>query len=453
MNYIRHINNRSDFNLIVTLRDENGDAQPFPSAPFTMTFQAGGPTRYIVRSDDTSRVFRVTNDDTSLLVVFDFHETPRLGAGVLRCSLDFDEPNALFPDGSYDFTLPTVLDYEIWDGPTDFVGAVKCDLVLPYVKGDPGEPGVPGVAGEPGIPGKSAYQYAQEYGYKGSEQDLSKVLATALTDDNITEEVAVGNLNPVSSNAVAIAINESQIATLDASKEFTRTYAQPRYVGSALTALYEYAGIHYNADTGYYELNGLTDITEQEAATIFIAGPLREGIKYQYCGGIDKALSTDVRTNICYPSWQNGTLLSEKFRGNASLEVALIISSRERRDPDANSNHYTILKDTRLSYCFDNCTRLRKVIGVLDCTYVTSGSDGWDCLKLEEIFLYGIVADFNMKGALKLSKQAVLYMIQHAAPTKVITITFHAAVYDMALNDPEIQAALSLQQLVALASA
>lgn len=445
----RHINNRSDFNLIVTLRDENGEAQPFPSAPFTMMFQAGGPTRYIVRSDDSKRVFRVTDDNTSLLVVFDFHDTPRLGAGVLRCSLDFDEPNALFPDGKYDFTLPHVLDFELWDGPTDFVGAVTCDLILPYIKGDTGEPGLPG---EPGAPGKTAYEYALEGGYDGSEQEFAHVLSTALTRDSVSDRVEIGNPNPVSSNAVAVAVAENGNLILEEGKDFTRAYAQPLYVGSALTSLFEYAGIHYNAKTGYYELNGINDLTEQQAASIFIAGPLQEGVKFQYGGAINKALPTDVRTNLCYPSWFNGTILTEKYRGNVSLEVALIISSRERHDPEANSNYYTILKDTRLSYCFDSCTKLRKVIGVLDCTYVTSGSDGWYCPLLEEVFLKGIVGDFNMKGAPKLSKKTVLYMIRNAAPTKEITVTYHNDVYNMAIADVDIQAALIAQPLVALAT-
>lgn len=225
------------------------------------------------------------------------------------------------------------------------------------------------------------------------------------------------------------------------------------YAGTPQTPTYEAAGIHYNTDTGYYELNGLTDLTEAQTAHILRAGPLMEGVKFQYGGGVTKALPTDVRTNLCYPSWYNGTTLTEKFRGNASLEVALIISSRERHDAEANSQYYTILKDTRLSYCFDSCTRLRRVIGVLDCTYVTSGSDGWACPILEEIFLWGIVASFNMKGSSHLSMQSVRYMIRNAAPTGPITFIYHPDVYAMAMADTDVQAALSAQPLVALATA
>lgn len=231
------------------------------------------------------------------------------------------------------------------------------------------------------------------------------------------------------------------------------TGAVVRYAGTPQTPLYEAAGIRYNTTTGYYELNGLLDLTEQHAAAIFIAGPLQEGVKFQYGGALNKALPTDVRTNLCYPSWFNGTTLTEKYRGNVSLEIALIISSRERHDPEANSNYYTILKDTRLSYCFDSCVKLRKVIGVLDCTFVSSGSDGWYCPMLEEIYLWGVVGNFNMKDAPRLAKASILYMIRHAAPSGPITMIYHPEVYARAMADTDVQQALAEQPLVALASA
>ena len=223
--------------------------------------------------------------------------------------------------------------------------------------------------------------------------------------------------------------------------------------GGGMTALYEAAGIHYNPQTGYYELNGLTDLTERQAAAIYTAGPLREGDKFQYGGNIMTALPSDVRTNLCYPAWYNGTTLTEKFRGNVSLEVALIISSRQRRDPEANSDYYTIVGGARMSYCFDACPNLRRVIGVLSCENLTSGSDGWGCRSLEEVWLRNVVGDFNMKGAPKLSLECVRYMVKYAAPTKAITFIYHPDVYSRALADAEVQAALPAQPFVALASA
>ena len=50
------------------------------------------------------------------------------------------------------------------------------DLILGTVfKGEPGKPG------EDGKPGKSAYQYAQEGGFSGTEEQFTKALSTPVT--------------------------------------------------------------------------------------------------------------------------------------------------------------------------------------------------------------------------------------------------------------------------------
>ena len=54
-------------------------------------------------------------------------------------------------------------------------------------KGEPGEKGVPGEKGAPGADGKSAYQYAQDGGYTGTETDfiakLAQEILSGTTDD------------------------------------------------------------------------------------------------------------------------------------------------------------------------------------------------------------------------------------------------------------------------------
>ena len=48
----------------------------------------------------------------------------------------------------------------------------------PGIQGIPGVPGEPGPAGEPGSDGKSAYAYAQEGGYTGTEEEFAEILAS-----------------------------------------------------------------------------------------------------------------------------------------------------------------------------------------------------------------------------------------------------------------------------------
>ena len=48
-----------------------------------------------------------------------------------------------------------------------------------------GVPGPPGPEGPPGDPGKSAYQYAIEGGYIGTEEEFSKKLVAAASVDDV----------------------------------------------------------------------------------------------------------------------------------------------------------------------------------------------------------------------------------------------------------------------------
>lgn len=51
-------------------------------------------------------------------------------------------------------------------------------------KGDAGDPGAKGDPGTAGADGKSAYQYAQEAGYQGTEQEF----AAKLAEDNVSDD-------------------------------------------------------------------------------------------------------------------------------------------------------------------------------------------------------------------------------------------------------------------------
>lgn len=80
-------------------------------------------------------------------------------------------------------------------------------------KGDPGEPGRDGVDGKDGADGKSAYQYAQEAGYTGTEAEFAQDLAadnipvpsTAQVGQTIVVKEVDGNGKPVSWECVDLA--------------------------------------------------------------------------------------------------------------------------------------------------------------------------------------------------------------------------------------------------------
>ena len=53
-------------------------------------------------------------------------------------------------------------------------------------QGPKGEQGEKGAAGKDGTDGKSAYEFAQDGGYLGTETDFAKILANSINNQNIT---------------------------------------------------------------------------------------------------------------------------------------------------------------------------------------------------------------------------------------------------------------------------
>jgi hypothetical protein len=76
-------------------------------------------------------------------------------------------------------------------------GAGCVELLLGTIlkgdKGDPGRDGNDGAPGQDGVPGKSAYEYAKEQGFSGTEEQFSQALAGVFLHENIgeTDEVTI----------------------------------------------------------------------------------------------------------------------------------------------------------------------------------------------------------------------------------------------------------------------
>jgi hypothetical protein len=76
-------------------------------------------------------------------------------------------------------------------------GAGCVELLLGTIlkgdKGDPGRDGNDGAPDQDGAPGKSAYEYAKEQGFSGTEEQFSQALAGVFLHENIgeTDEVTI----------------------------------------------------------------------------------------------------------------------------------------------------------------------------------------------------------------------------------------------------------------------
>ena len=208
--------------------------------------------------------------------------------------------------------------------------------------------------------------------------------------------------------------------------------------------LYESVGAVYNEETGGYQLNGLTDITESEMAIIYSESISLQNLIFdrdaQYA-------SSRFRTNIVnksiYTPARGEFKWTETFRECKNLEVLKFYLTESHP-----------IKISSISTCFYGCNNLRIIDAVLDlgkCNY--SSLEFNKCDKLEKVKFKNIKASISFSDSPQLSKESILYMIQNSAATSAITITLHPDAYAMAMADTEIQAALAEKKFVSLASA
>ena len=215
--------------------------------------------------------------------------------------------------------------------------------------------------------------------------------------------------------------------------------------GDPMHNMYVEVGAVWNAKTGFWELNGLTDITNEQMLTIYIE--TNNFLMYQstmeacYC-------FSKCRThipNIPYLS-SLGRLRSDWndfFRQSDNLEVIVF------------KHIYNIyFRLNTLNCVFFNCFKLRLIDGILNVSkcYKIGSNDFVNCVKLESVKLYQLNYSIGLASCKMLSSESVQYMIENATD-KTITITLHPEAYDRAIADTSVQTALANKTNVSLAKA
>lgn len=226
----------------------------------------------------------------------------------------------------------------------------------------------------------------------------------------------------------------------------TRVPEDPKVIydttSGTLRDLYISAGAVYNEATGFYELNGLTDITEEEMRVIW-----QEDLSGWYRKG-----RTNLTRNIAYKGtdggYNDGQKMSTICNGNTNLEV------------------FNFGSDFYASYsfaAFEGCTKLREVspqYKIVPYTKSLGYNSFNNCPALQEV-------RFNMQYVTRgkvlfsesplLSKESVLSIIttMGSVPKEnPFTITLHPTAYARLKDDADIVAALEAKGgIVTLVSA
>lgn len=279
-----------------------------------------------------------------------------------------------------------------------------------------------------------ALNAAKTQGFEGSKEELVKKWATSITSEDVSSEVKPDNTLPVSSEAVTKAITQAKTEVTEQGEKFVRIYAQPKYKGTAQTDLYVARGAVYNADTGLYELNGLTDITEDQMREIYLYTASRIydfNMSYTFS-------ALYIRTN--FPV-NKRYMANREFIGTfficRDIEV-IYISDKTGMVNSFNSPFY-------------QCQSLREIMGEIIITPIKQFyfNPFADCRALTTFKLTGVSNNLSLSASPKIDLASMKWMIDNANNISAITITVHPELYAKLTDETGAPEWYALNQLAA----
>lgn len=187
----------------------------------------------------------------------------------------------------------------------------------------------------------------------------------------------------------------------------------------------------YNESTGYFELNGLTDITYQQAMDIYryTSGPFPSNVS---AGSNNTYGYARFRTNLPLNGVAHVLEIYAMFYHNESLEVV--------RLPQYYSDGVHLYKYTRAA--FYGCHKLKKILNVMLAPQCASdsktwGDTFWTCFELETVWIKNLYGNISFAKSPLISSDSISYLVENrtTAHTDVITVTVHADTFAKLTGD------------------
>lgn len=225
--------------------------------------------------------------------------------------------------------------------------------------------------------------------------------------------------------------------TIVVKNDFTKVLV-PWRKDSSLRDLYISAGAKYNEATGFYELNGLTDITEEQMRVIY-EKTWGWWLHLPSLNGFGSALP---RTNIPCPDYK---IIS--YASNISLNSVFAVSGNDDNLEVVNlralytPTSFDEIKIVDFNWAFQTCKKIREVQGIINLKEARYDLNIGG--NIETINIKGLKVNIRFYNSQRLSKESVLYMINNSEATSAITISLNKAVYDVMKDDADIIAALA----------
>ena len=212
--------------------------------------------------------------------------------------------------------------------------------------------------------------------------------------------------------------------------------------GDPMHYAYIAAGATWSSSTGYWSLNGLKDITNEEMRKIHNFGFIIDLSKHVFMGKMAK-----IRTNylrVGSPNY-NGTStpIENLAYGNTTIEVITLRETTGVYESNISAQNF--------DNAFYGCTKLREIHGRLQTSAIMTNTFS-GCESLQRVRVWNLVANVSFKDCPNIDKDSILYAINNSAATSAITIRLHPTAYAKYSADSDIQAALAAKPLVTLIS-
>ena len=181
-----------------------------------------------------------------------------------------------------------------------------------------------------------------------------------------------------------------------------------------LTPMFEAAGATFNDETGYYEVNGLTDITEGEAIKMLqhFTRSARTPYGQLY-------MSSDCRTFFPLPYTDTPYSWVGSHRGCKNLVYANICKAKRLLLSDGTA-------------MFWNCYKLKEIVQELvffNTTTFKANNMFSGCRVLETVKIGDLRVNLSIADTSVLSLESVTHLVNNASNTSAITVTVHPEVY------------------------
>lgn len=467
---MRRINYKSDFDFVLKLKECKGENQeaaevPFPDCDWEAVFYTSTKANSYTASCKGGEYVNCFKDEGGIHLVFNDH---RMGVGTLKWEPHFELPNDIYPDSIQDLFSKQQLGIELVNGPGDCPTTAEVAVLLPYIKGEPFtfEDFTPEQIEDLQKPAAEAAERLDGFVKTASESEAARELneqsrvsaeservsqeelrqtAESARQSNETAREAAEAKRAEAEDARRTAETEraAEFATweteLDGKQDKLSTTTDLHITDDNIIGLTELAKMRlfidrwtaevgkwgcYNEATGYFELNGIRDITYQQALQIMDAryrtydfwnsGRTAGSVEHRPLPRTTIPFISDFAHTFPTISWCEGAEVIRLCGADESYPMSMKVTAGAA----------SIIYGSTLTAILDRLVPTENV----KFSWTNPAGNSY-APNLSTLYIYHTAYNVDCSLLHKLSMESVVYMVENAQNTRPITITLHPTVY------------------------